>query len=294
MSLSPKAIVELIITQEFQFAVDVPFGWPDAFVQFLIAHRDQAQRPPEDRDSWRKETLARRTTDHRLLVHKALPLPASFDRLGKTAVMWSSIEYDLADAGLSLDRSGITGRVCETYPTAALAAWRLPKSKPTLEQLERAFPFLSIPDQWGTRLSASDDARDALVCALVARAKALGKTVGPTDIDQARREGWIHVMEEDPRALLGPSTTDWLAVPLYVPTPMDLDEDGPKQTFDYWSPDGSQIDALEHFAAVRGSDLLAAAGEIINYPFPAAVPPRLSQESWTLAASESFSGPPAR
>lgn len=92
--LRPEAIVDLIAENEAHFAVDVPFGWPDQFVKFVSEHQTRAQRPPGDRDKWRKETLARRVTDHRLLQLKALPLPASFDRLGKTAVMWSAIEFD--------------------------------------------------------------------------------------------------------------------------------------------------------------------------------------------------------
>ena len=281
--LTPAEIVDLIVTQDAQFAVDVPFGWPDAFVEFVTAHRDHAQRPPGDREAWRKQTLAQRATDHRLLKHGALPLPASFDRLGKTAVMWSAIEFDLLAAGIRLDRSGVTGRVCETYPTAALAAWGLPKAKPSLEFIERAFPFLTIGDRWAQSLSGDDDARDALVCALVARASARQLTVGPFDVEQARREGWIHIMEQDPRALLGDESVRWLSVPLYVPTSADLDEDGPKRTFDFWREDGRQFETLQEYAG--GRDLRSAATEIVNYPFPHAVPARLSHQAWALVTS---------
>ena len=168
------------------------------------------------RRHWRKATLARRATDQRLLEHNALPLPAAFDRLGKTAVMWSAIEYDLGERGFELDRSGVTGRLCETYPTAALAAWSLPKKKPTLALIKSAFPFLTIGEQWRTPLS-TDDACDALICALTARAKALGLTIGPRaeEVDQARREGWIHITGQDPRAFLDrQKATAWLSLPL--------------------------------------------------------------------------------
>ena len=282
-ALTPANIVKLIVEQDAQFAVDVPFGWPDAFMDFVTAHRDHAQRPPSDREAWRKEILARRATDHRLLEYQALPLPASFDRLGKTAVMWSAVEFDLLTAGIAVDRSGITGRVCETYPTAALAAWSLPKSKPSLALIERAFPFLAIGDEWVVPLSVDGDARDALVCALVARATALHLTVGPVDVEQARREGWIHVMEQDPRALLSGETARWLSVPLHVPSSTDLDEDGPKHTFDFLRDDGTHVDTLEEYAA--GRDLLPAAMEIIDYPFPQAVPAQLSHQAWSLLTS---------
>ena len=286
--LTPEAIVDLIACQDAQFAVDVPFGWPDTFVEFAAAHRDHDQRPPRDREYWRKATLARRKTDQRLLEHNAPPLPAAFDRLGKTAVMWSAIEYDLRERGFELDRSGVTGRLCETYPTAALAAWSLPKKKPTLALIESAFPFLTIGEQWRTQLS-TDDACDALICALTARAKALGLTIGPRpeELDQAGREGWIHITAQDPRALLDrEKATAWLSVPLYVPSRQDLDEDWPKVTFDFWREDGTQIDTLKDYAG--GRDLLHTAAEIIKYSFPSAVPARLSREAWcTLARSAS-------
>lgn len=87
--LRPEEIVDLIVDEDAPFAVDVPVGWPDAFVDFVAAHRDSVQRPPGDRDAWRKGTLARRATDDRLAKLGAAPLPASFDRLGKTAVSCS-------------------------------------------------------------------------------------------------------------------------------------------------------------------------------------------------------------
>ena len=37
--------------------------------------------------------------------------------------MWALIEADLAERGVAVDRSGMTGTVCQTYPRAALNAW---------------------------------------------------------------------------------------------------------------------------------------------------------------------------
>jgi len=74
------------------------------------------------------------------------PLPAAFQMLGATAAMWSLIEADLAERGVAVDRSGMTGTVCETYPRAALNAWGwAKKGKLTLEDLCRLFPFLRVP-----------------------------------------------------------------------------------------------------------------------------------------------------
>ncbi len=50
----------------------------------------------------------------------------------------------------------------------------------------------------------SDDALDALLAALIARAAALGLTVPPgaDDLELARREGWIHLPQKDSLAAL--------------------------------------------------------------------------------------------
>ncbi|WP_109471972.1 DUF429 domain-containing protein [Ornithinimicrobium cavernae] len=200
--LRPGEIVDLIASETGPFAVDVPFGWPDTFVQFLAEHQQGAQQPPGDRDAWRISTLARRLTDERLR-HIALPLPASFDRLGRTAVMWSAIEHDLRAQGVVIDRSGTTGRVCETYPKALQVSWGLGKVKLSLDLLRAAFPFLEVPEAMAGRL-ATDDARDAVVCSLAARARELGLTDLPAaeELDQARREGWIHITSVSPSGLL--------------------------------------------------------------------------------------------
>ena len=201
--------------------------------------------------------------------------------------MWSAIEYDLRACGVDVDRSGMTGRICETYPTAALVAWSLPKKKPTMALIERAFPFLTIGEHW-RKLVSTDDACDALVCAMTARARVLGLTVEPKgrteepkEHYQARREGWIHITEQDPRALLDPQKAmAWLSVPLYVPSLEDLGQDGPKQTFDFWRDDGTQVDTLEDYAG--GGGLQQAAAEIIRYSYPYAVPAALSREAWSV------------
>ncbi|MCT1617665.1 DUF429 domain-containing protein [Janibacter hoylei] len=279
--LTPEEIVDEIAATDDHFAVDVPFGWPDTFVQFIATHQHGQQQPPGDRDAWRKETLARRLTDERLRQHRALPLPASFDRLGKTAVMWSAIEFDLAARGVRFDRAGSVGRVCETYPTAVLAAWHLDKKKPPLDLIERAFPFLDLEDHRSSL--AGDDARDALICSLTARAHALGLTVAPNanELEQANREGWIHVMEEDPRQLI--TDTSWIKLRFSPPDQRSLDEDGPKRTFDYYREDGSPPSCLDELGLILGTSLHGAAETILNYSHPAAVPRHLSREAWDIA-----------
>lgn len=200
--------------QGCRWAVDVPFGWPDQFVS-LIASRHHGPLPaamrPESAEweSWRTRRVAQRVTDTFLTNDERIrtrPLPASFQLLGATAAMWVLIEAQLADLGVLIDRAGIDGSVCETYPSAALSAWCLGKAKQSWPDLCRNFPFLSA-DQELLRHFSSDDVCDAVVCALVARARDLNQTLLPVpqDLPAARREGWIHVSCESREGLVNAS-----------------------------------------------------------------------------------------
>lgn len=193
------------------WAVDVPFGWPDAFVDLMHQRHHQplaphAVPPNTDWETWRRATVARRATDQFLVEDLGQrPLPASFDKLGATAAAWSLIEGRLAATGITIDRSGATGTIIETYPKAALVAWGdTTRGKITLDGLQRLFPYLDATAH--PTAMANDDVRDALICALVARARALDLTDLPGDhqLDRARREGWIHVTltHPDPGALI--------------------------------------------------------------------------------------------
>lgn len=185
-----------------RWAVDVPFGWPDLFVE-LLAGRHESPLPatamPDaaDWEKWRTRQVAQRLTDRFLTDDsriKTRPLPASFQLLGATAAMWVLVEAQLVSLGVAIDRAGLEGAVCETYPSAALSAWGFGKAKRTWPELQAWFPFLVADDHLSSQF-ASDDVCDAVVCALIARARDLGLTIGPP-VDQVaagRREGWIHV-----------------------------------------------------------------------------------------------------
>jgi len=215
--LDAAAVVNLIAAEsQWQWAVDVPFGWPSRYVEFLQRRRHHPLTGSdleviEDRRTWRTSTLAQRATDVFLTGHpqiKARPLPAAFQMLGATAAMWALIEADLAERDVVVDRSGMTGTVCETYPRAALNAWAwTKKGKLTLDDLCRLFPFLRVGRDLEESF-ASHDVCDALVCAVVARARHLGLTLCPQDLDQAREEGWIHVSLAQPHQLVGSSSTN--------------------------------------------------------------------------------------
>jgi Protein of unknown function (DUF429) len=200
--------VAALISQhrDSHWAVDVPFGWPEQFVELMaVRHNgplsaDQLSKVV-DWELWRTRLIARRVTDQCLYDHEDVntrPLPASFDKLGATAAMWALIEARLAAEGVAIDRSGVTGTICETYPTAALRAWGWKaKGKPDEQVLVELIQDLEFPPDLRHHL-VKDDVCDAVVCAVVARAHQLGRTVKPdaSQLGAARREGWIHVCTE--------------------------------------------------------------------------------------------------
>jgi len=185
-----------------RWAVDVPFGWPDLFVALMTDRHDgplpaEAMPAAADWEKWRTRQVAQRRTDRFLTDDpriKTRPLPASFQLLGATAAMWVLVEAQLVSLGVAIDRAGLEGAVCETYPSAALSAWDFGKAKRTWPELQSNFPFLTADEHLLPQF-ASDDVCDAVVCALVARARDLELTIGPPAdaLAAGRREGWIHV-----------------------------------------------------------------------------------------------------
>lgn len=196
-------IVDHVVTAD-KAGIDCPLGWPEPFIEFLIAHRDGQPVAPSDIAA--RRALAYRTTD---LVLKAasgvLPLSVAADLIGHTAMRAAGILSQLTGQGRSVDRTG-AGVVVEVYPAAALRFWQLyrprykgPASRPVrdelVEELFAALPALAISAVDTALCRQSDDALDAVLCALIARAAALGKVCVP-DQNQARlaaTEGWIAV-----------------------------------------------------------------------------------------------------
>jgi hypothetical protein len=200
------------ITGSVKTGVDVPVGWPDRFVDLLAAHAAGTLSPPDSTgDAWRRD-LAMRATD--LAVHRRTgltPLSVSTDRIAHPALRWAGIEARLRASGLDVARDG-SGMLCEVYPAAALRAWSLPhrgykgtkNAAPRSElvaALSRAVPALD----WNghrERCTADDDALDAVLAALIAREVTHGRAEPPPPElrEVARREGWIWVPRELPRA----------------------------------------------------------------------------------------------
>ncbi|MDQ3342979.1 MAG: DUF429 domain-containing protein [Actinomycetota bacterium] len=214
-----EAVLEALSRAE-RAAVDCPLGWPEPFAAFLQSHRMGQVQPPAGLSGlqWRR-TLSRRTTD---LVCEAVtgvrPLSVSADRIAAVAMRGAGLLGALAARGQPVDRAG-DGRVVECYPAAALRTWGLPHQAYKRAVGAEALGRLTTAVQQhlpGLRLGehealvrSSDDAFDAVVCALVARAAALGVVAGPQDNDRqaAAVEGWI-VLPTGPLANLLPAAPE--------------------------------------------------------------------------------------
>ncbi|MEE3851671.1 DUF429 domain-containing protein [Gordonia sp. LSe1-13] len=184
-----------------RIGIDAPFGWPDDFVDLVVAqHRGQLGPGRGLDDIEQRRPLAYRRTDRHVMSAKlGNPLSVSADQIAHVAFRCVGL---LADLGVS-DR--VDGRAVEAYPAAALRHWGLthrsykgPARRSVLaasyqDLVERA-PWFDVA---GHRelLVTDDNAFDAVVTAFIARAAALGRTTLPDDGDRpiALREGWIHV-----------------------------------------------------------------------------------------------------
>jgi len=192
--------------------IDCAFGWPDDFVAFVAGHStgEQLDRSPAERAGsgmdWRRR-LAYRETDREIRVLTGRwPLSVSTDRLGLTAMHCAALLESLADGIGRVDRAG-GGVAAEVYPSATLRNWGFStvgyKTNVTIRStllaaiLERA-PWLK-PGPMAELMTASDDAFDAVIAALAARAHALGQwhRPPPESLDRASREGWIALPSVD-------------------------------------------------------------------------------------------------
>ena len=209
--------------------IDAPFGWPDAMVR-AVRHHAEGQPWPESAGS---QKLRYRATDWFVQARTASngtgvwPLSVSSDRIAVCAWRCASLLSRFSDSvGRPIDRTGAEmspGRaLVEVYPAAALAMWGLASRgykrtgtgplearRAIVEALSSvAGEALVVDDDVTAACIGSDDALDALVASLVARAAATGDTLLPDDgdLEVARREGWIHLPERDSLArLVGPA-----------------------------------------------------------------------------------------
>jgi predicted nuclease with RNAse H fold len=119
-------IVEAV-SQASKAGIDCPLGWPESFVTFISAHRDDQLIEPKDvagRD-WRRRLLFRRTDEAVRAVTGLVPLSVAADRIAHPAIRCAGLLARLAREGRPVDRSG-SGVVVEVYPAASLKQWGLP------------------------------------------------------------------------------------------------------------------------------------------------------------------------
>ena len=191
LNITDEILLALASTGD-KVGVDVPFGWPAAFVRAVSAHHVQREWPQAQNCD-----LRLRRTD--VFVWKAIgkqPLSVSTDKIGMPALRMASLMVRLAQAGTPIDRTG-AGRFVEVYPAAALRRWGIADAKKETPLLLPALlaqaPWLKMTETSLALCAASRDACDALVAALAARAAAVGLCESIPDRYRriAEVEGWI-------------------------------------------------------------------------------------------------------
>ena len=130
------------------------------------------------------------------------------------------LQHLFVAGGLEVDRSGVSGRLVETYPAAALRAWGFAfrgykgaKNSEVREVLVRELlggVGALRPAADRVLVGASDHVVDAFVCAIVAAASrgVMTATPGPDDRPLAVAEGWIHVPTASLRDVVGNLTRE--------------------------------------------------------------------------------------
>jgi predicted nuclease with RNAse H fold len=194
------------IGQAGKTGIDCPLGWPDAFADFIAAHRSGHVALPRDDTGtgWRRELTMRRTDAFVRDRLGLVPLSVSADRIAHVALRCAVLLAKLDASGRPVDRSG-AGAVVEVYPAASLRSWGLrhrgykrPSTPDVLaaaaDDLLAAAPWLDCGPHEET-IRRSHDAFDAVIAALTARAASRGQTCPPggDDLAAAATEGWIAI-----------------------------------------------------------------------------------------------------
>jgi len=210
--ITEEALVDAV-RQGSWVGIDSPFGWPASFVRAVSGYAEREPWPDLDPDA-----LRYRLTDQMVRKELAIsPLSVSSDRIGVTAWRCARL-LTLARSGKkAADRTG-RDRIVEVYPGAALTRWGLErrgykasgnserkrgqraKREELLAALEGPADWLRWEGDARDRCVESDDFLDAFLCALIARAAAVGQTVWPKKKKEwkaARAEGWIHLPRPD-------------------------------------------------------------------------------------------------
>ncbi len=191
-------------SQPTLLAVDAPLGWPAPMADSLHQHRAGAEL------SHSSNTLFRRNTDDVVAAHLGKrPLDVGADRIARTAHTALSLLARLRETmGKPIPLAWQPGSVestmaIEVYPAGTLAARGLPHSgykartshsSELRQQLVQAIRQQVSVDQNAAKLMVqSDHALDAALCTVAGLDFLSGDVLQPTDLNLAKREGWIWV-----------------------------------------------------------------------------------------------------
>ena len=190
--------------------VDAPLGWPEPFVQAVLAHQSFEPWPGTEN---RRPLTHRRTDDHVRDLGWGQPMSASADRLGSVAMRCALLQREWAKRwGAAAERDG-SGRLIEVYPAAALRVWGISQpgykggtkaaADPARTARNKIFAAVrTATESWldlvavSDKCVDSDHTLDALISAIIALAAQSNATSCPKsaeDVKLAKTEGWIHV-----------------------------------------------------------------------------------------------------
>lgn len=198
LSCSDVRLRELLVSDVDAVAIDCPLGWPKSFTDLIVMHRSGDSGELDD-DTFIDMHTLRETDRYARALTRITPLRVAADRIAFPALRLARVMMGV-DRHLARDGSG---RLVEAYPAAALKSWGLPSQQykrsdgrairsRIVDEVVRLAPWLDVGPH-AVAMADSDDALDAVVCALVGRATRLGLTHPPQNRELALEEGWIHI-----------------------------------------------------------------------------------------------------
>lgn len=186
-------------------ALDAPLGWPSALGNVLTEHN---AGEPLDAEAG---TLFRRYTDCVVRDYtRKQSLDVGADRIARTAHATLRLLDNLRrktgqEIPLAWEPTFVSG-ICaiEVYPAATLRVHGLPDSgykgrdgdqarRSILDRTESR--GLRLPGDERRKCENCDDALDAVVCVLAGADFLHGNVIYPTDLQKAKKEGWIWVRD---------------------------------------------------------------------------------------------------
>ena len=185
-------------------AIDAPLGWPEPMGRFLKDHM-AGQHLPVSKDAFFK----RRTDSFVREIFGKNPLEVGADRIARAAhhaldVLGQLRKLSGKPIPLTWDTNFTGVAAIEVYPAATLLAHGVDargyKSKEKGHELRAYLAKELRPRIRGIeslKAFASDHTFDACLCVLAGKDFLEGKAAPPSDVELARREGWIWVRSKE-------------------------------------------------------------------------------------------------